>query len=109
MDTTLCHRKSPLSSRRDILARSAFGIGALGLASLLGQNSLANSAQSERPEASPLAPKHPHFEPKAKRVIHIFCEGGPSQVDTFDPKPALEKNHGRPVDDVASKSSQTLS
>lgn len=49
---------------------------------------------------SPLAPKQPHFAAQAKRVIHIFCEGGPSQVDTFDPKPMLDKFHDRPVDEV---------
>jgi hypothetical protein len=43
---------------------------------------------------SPLLPKAPHFKPKAKRIIHLFMNGGPSQVDTFDPKPALEKYHG---------------
>src|SRR5207248_4434153 len=47
------------------------------------------------PSANPLAPKKPHFAPKAKHVIHLFMNGGPSQVDTFDPKPALDKLHGQ--------------
>jgi hypothetical protein len=100
MLNALCSQQSPLITRRDILARSAFGIGALGLAALLPQNGFANTIAHTPAENSPLTPKQPHFEPKAKRVIHIFCEGGPSQVDTFDPKPALEKNHGRLVDEV---------
>jgi hypothetical protein len=49
---------------------------------------------------SPLTPKTPHFAPKAKRVIQIFCAGGPSQVDTFDPKPMLMKHDGKVVDEV---------
>ena len=55
---------------------------------------------AESAPLSPLAPKKPHFPARAKRVIHIFCEGGPSQVDTFDPKPALEKYHGKMADEV---------
>ena len=46
---------------------------------------------------NPLAPKPPHFAAKAKSVIFLFCYGGPSQVDLFDPKPALEKWHGQPI------------
>ena len=44
---------------------------------------------------NPLAPKQPHFPATAKRVIHLFMNGGPSHVDTFDPKPALDKYHGQ--------------
>jgi hypothetical protein len=66
----------------------ALGIGALGLTDLM------HAAES------PLQAHAPHFAPKAKRVIHIFPQGGPSQVDTFDPKPALEKYHGKSVDEV---------
>ncbi|MSR32034.1 MAG: DUF1501 domain-containing protein [Gemmataceae bacterium] len=47
--------------------------------------------------ADPLEPKAPHFTPKAKRVVHLFMNGGPSQVDTFDPKPALDKFHGKAI------------
>jgi hypothetical protein len=73
-------------SRRDLLVRSGLGFGALALADLL------------RAEvANPLAPKKPHFSPKAKRVVHLFMNGGPSQVDTFDPKPLLDKYHGKPL------------
>ncbi|MBS0266830.1 MAG: DUF1501 domain-containing protein [Planctomycetes bacterium] len=47
--------------------------------------------------AAPLAPRQPHFAPRAQRVVHLFMNGGPSQVDTFDPKPALAKYHGQPL------------
>jgi hypothetical protein len=67
-------------------------MGALGLAGLMtDQGLLASEA------ASPLAPKQPHFAPKVKRVIHFFCNGGPSHVDTFDPKPALAKYANQPL------------
>jgi hypothetical protein len=91
----LCDSSRPLTTRRDFLTRSALGIGGLGLAALLSETATAGEAP-----LSPLAPRQPHFAPKARRVIQIFCEGGPSQVDTFDPKPALEKHHGRLVDEV---------
>src|SRR5882672_7636221 len=83
-------------TRRDFLGRCGMGFGMLGLASLLGpaMPSLATDAISDN---SPLAPKSPHFPGKAKRVIHIFANGGPSHVDTFDPKPILAKLHGQPL------------
>src|SRR5262249_1921974 len=46
---------------------------------------------------NPLAPKQPHFRPRARQVVHLFMNGGPSQVDPFDPKPALDKYHGKPL------------
>jgi hypothetical protein len=61
------------------------GFGAIGLAQLL------------QAESASLAPKSPHFAPKAKQVIFLFLNGGPSQVDTFDPKPSLAKYHGQPM------------
>ena len=77
-------------SRRELLGRSGTGFGLLGLASVLSDNStLAND--------SPLAPKSTHFEPQAKHVVHLFMNGGPSQVDTFNYRPELEKYHGQPV------------
>jgi Protein of unknown function (DUF1501) len=78
-------------TRRDLLRRCGLGFGALGLAGVLDQAGLL----AAEPVASPLAPRQPHFPPKAKRVIHIFANGGPSHVDTFDPKPLLTKNHGK--------------
>jgi hypothetical protein len=84
-------------TRREFLCRCGMGMGGLSLAGLLGGlNSLAPSA-AEASEAftNPLTPRSPHFPGKAKRVIHIFANGGPSHVDTFDPKPALQKNAGK--------------
>src|SRR4051812_7871872 len=76
-------------SRRHMLQRMGTGMGVLGLSSLLqDQGQLAQAA------GNPLATKKSHFAPKAKHIIHLFMNGGPSQVDTFDPKPALTKHHG---------------
>ncbi|HEY1859715.1 MAG TPA: DUF1501 domain-containing protein, partial [Gemmataceae bacterium] len=68
------------------------GFAALGLAQLLGSEHLLGAPVSS---LSPLAPKDPPLPAKAKRVIHIFANGGPSHVDTFDPKPALAKYAGK--------------
>jgi hypothetical protein len=79
-------------SRREWLARTGVGMGLLGLAPLLA----ADRRPTTPPDpANPLAPRPPHFTPKAKRVIHLFANGGPSQVDTWDPKPALAKYAGK--------------
>jgi hypothetical protein len=79
-------------TRRDLLRTTANGFGLLALADLLAQG-----ADALRPgsPAGPLAPKAPHFAPRAKRVIFLFMHGGPSQVDTFDPKPRLKRHHGQ--------------
>ena len=81
-------------SRRDLLRRSALGMGALGLASILGED---GAMAGEAAPGGLLASKAPHFPAKAKRVVHFFLNGGPSQVDTFDPKPALARYDGRPI------------
>jgi hypothetical protein len=89
-------------TRREFLTRCGMGMGALGLGALLGQlGSLAPSANAAS-MTSPLLPRAPHFPGKAKRVIHLFMNGGPSHVDTFDPKPALEKHAGKmlPMDNL---------
>jgi hypothetical protein len=75
-----------------MLRRSAVGFGSLALASLLADESHA----TQRP-ADPLAAKPPHFPARAKRVIFLFMKGGPSHVDTFDPKPLLTRDDGRPL------------
>ena len=75
-----------LPSRREFLSRCGMGFGAVGLAGLLGETDLPGATL-----AGPLAPRAAHFPGKAKRVIHFFLNGGPSHVDTFDPKPALAK------------------
>ncbi len=89
MDTT-----SLLMTRREMLSRCGMGFGSLGLMQLLSsQGSLTASPAS--PVALPLAPRQPHFPGKAKRVIHLFMNGGPSHIDTFDPKPALARYAGQ--------------
>ena len=86
-------------SRRELLARYGTGVGLLGLATLLNDS----SAQAGlAPATNPLSPKAPHFRPKAKRIIHLYMNGGPSQVDTFDPKPALAKFEGQRPASIAS-------
>ncbi len=82
-------------TRRDFLQRCGIGFGSLGLASMLGPQAFGEPAGVNMDR--PLAPRSPHFPAKAKRVIHIFANGGPSQVDTFDPKPELTKWHGKPI------------
>ena len=81
----------PKLTRRDVLARAANGFGSIALASLLD---LPSSAAQH---VNPLAPKPPQLPAKAKSVIFLFMVGAPSQVDTFDPKPALDKYDGQPL------------
>lgn len=73
-----------------MLARCGTGLGLMALAPLLNE-------AAASPASLPLAPRPPHFAPKARRVVHLFMNGGPSQVDTFDPKPALHRYHGQPL------------
>ena len=85
MDT--CH---PSCSRRQALTSMACGFGFLAAAGMGHQQALGSIA-------NPLLPKNPHFAPRAKRVIFLFMQGGPSHVDTFDYKPRLEKDDGQMV------------
>ena len=78
--------------RRQFFTSSASGLGALALASLLRQDGLL--ADDER-STDPLAPKAPHFAPKAKSCIFFLPEGAPSHIDLFDPKPKLQQLHGQ--------------
>ena len=73
-----------MTSRRDMLQQSALGFGSLALTSLL---------QAE----NSLAAKRPHFRPRAKRVIFLFMKGGPAHMDTFEYKPLLQRDHGKPL------------
>src|SRR5437870_927607 len=82
-------------SRRELLRVSSAGFGSLALAGLLGEE--ARAAGVDPSTADPLAPRQPHFPAKAKRVIFLFMHGGPSQVDTFDYKPLLKRDHGKPL------------
>ncbi|MDE0260966.1 MAG: DUF1501 domain-containing protein [Bryobacterales bacterium] len=84
--------RAPLS-RRTMLRRSALGFGSLGLYSLLQQSDLLAAPAS----SGPLASKRPHFAPRAKRIIFLFMHGGVSHVDTFDPKPRLDSDNGKPL------------
>src|SRR5262245_45216169 len=87
-----------LLTRRQLLRRSACGMASLGLAAMFGKMGLTAEVGAGRDGfQSPLAPRAPHFPAKAKRVIHLFMNGGPSHVDTFDPKPMLEKYAGKPL------------
>ena len=86
-------------SRRDALRQMGAGMGAIGLAGMLGQDSLAAAGTP----VNPLAPRKPHFPAKAKRIIQLFMPGGPSQVDTFDYKPMLAKHAGQRPDMVNRK------
>lgn len=90
------HTFTPRWTRRELLARAGGGAGLLGLAGLLHDEGLltAEAATSGNP-LNPLAPKQPHFAAKAKSVIWLFINGGPSHVDTWDYKPALEKHDGQ--------------
>ena len=78
-------------TRRELLRACGMGMGTLAFAALSGSPLRAE----EKGYANPLAPKPPHFAPKVKRIIHLFMNGGPSQVDTFDPKPMLTKYDGK--------------
>ncbi|MDP6469149.1 MAG: DUF1501 domain-containing protein [Pirellulaceae bacterium] len=79
-------------TRREMLQRCGMGIGTLGLAGLCAQQ---HAAGAPLAAANPLAVKPPHFAGKARQVVHLFMNGGPSQVDTFDPKPRLSQLHGK--------------
>jgi hypothetical protein len=85
------HTPPALPSRRDMLRRAGAGFGSLALAALLADEAAA------QPAVNPLAPRVPHFRARARRVIFLFMPGGPSQVDTFDPKPRLTRDHGKPA------------
>jgi hypothetical protein len=85
-------------SRRQMLAQSSYGVGMIGLASVLAGQSHANM--------TPLAPRPPHFPARAKRIIHLWMNGGPSQVDTFDPKPALLRYAGQRPQSTAGLSTE---
>ena len=88
------HYRQP-KTRRDMLTQCGVGFGALAFAALFGEQAQAANVTSGK-IPGPLAAKLPMFAPKAKRVIFLFMHGGPSQVDTFDPKPLLTRDSGKP-------------
>ncbi|MFO0278220.1 MAG: DUF1501 domain-containing protein [Planctomycetota bacterium] len=75
-------------SRRQLLRQAACGFGALALGDLL---------RGATPAGDDLRPRRPHFAPRAKRIVFLFMHGGPAQVDTFDHKPLLQRDHGKPL------------
>src|SRR5437870_4520500 len=95
----MSHHRPPLEhnflTRRDFLSRCGMGMGAVGVAALLGEIGPLVPSLQAADDIHPLAPKAPPFPAKAKRVIHFFLNGGPSHVDTFDPKPMLDKYAGQ--------------
>ena len=86
----MSHKRQPVS-RRDFLCNSGSGLGAIALNAMLSAESAAGAV------TDPLKPKKPHFKATAKSVIFLFMEGGPSHLDLFDPKPALDKLAGQPM------------
>ena len=91
------HECSP--SRREMLIRCANGFGALALAALFGDPAFGRVLRNAPGGPRPLAPRPPHFPAKAKSVIFLYMDGGPSQVDTFDPKPRLDQRARPAVQD----------
>ena len=78
-----------LPGRRALLTRCGMGLGALALADLTTSEVIA--------AGNPLSSKQPHFKPRARHIIHLFMNGGPSHVDTFDPKVKLQEMAGKPL------------
>ncbi|MCA9082759.1 MAG: DUF1501 domain-containing protein [Planctomycetaceae bacterium] len=90
-----------VGTRRQLLKSTAAGFGHVALAAMLGTEGLqaANNApiDSDLRSKNPLAPATPHLPARAKRIVFLFMKGGPSHVDTFDPKPQLDRDHGKPL------------
>jgi hypothetical protein len=82
-------------SRRDLLRNAGGGFGMIALTALLAEDGLL--ASDDGRALNPLAPRRSHFTPKAKNVIFLFMSGGPSHLETFDPKPELARLHGQPL------------
>ncbi len=85
-----------LQTRRRLLQTSAIGFGQLAMTAMLGREATAASMKATTP-ANPLAPQLPNLPARAKRVVFLFMKGGPSHVDTFDPKPLLQRDSGKPL------------
>src|SRR5438105_187290 len=88
-----CHRYTPTPlNRRSFLRQAGCGFASVALAVMWAEEQIV----AEEKAAAPLASKQPHHRPRAKNVIFLYMDGGPSQVDTFDPKPRLNAEHGQP-------------
>jgi hypothetical protein len=96
-----CGRFARPRTRREFLARAGAGLGGIALADLLSRAappaSAAAAPDASRDVVAPMAPRTPHYAPKAKSVIWLFMEGAPSAVDLFDPKPELDKGDGKKI------------
>src|SRR5580765_2129301 len=84
-------------TRRQFLQRAGMGFGAVSLAALLGEGLFGTSSAQAADAMATLLPRQPHFPAKAKHVVHIFAQGAPSHVDTWDPKPALTQYNGKAI------------
>src|SRR5271170_1716936 len=84
-------------ARRHFFRECGIGVGKIALAGLLTDALTARTFGSPGDGPNPLLPRSPHFAPKAKRVIHLFMAGAPSQLDLFDPKPELTRLEGKPL------------
>src|SRR5262245_32242744 len=94
-----------LQTRRQFLKRCPTGLGAVALAGILGDRLGAKTPVADTP-GSPLAPKAPHFAPKAKRVIYLHMSGAPPQHELFDYKPKLNEHHLKPCPDELLKNAR---
>ena len=83
------------TTRREMLRRSANGFGALALAALMGEQASGQALRDQQGAGAGSGPYH--HAPRARNVIFLYMDGGPSQVDTFDPKPRLDREHGQPI------------
>src|SRR5215213_9049613 len=91
-------------TRREILKRAMLGFGSVALMDALARRSFASPVTAGAlPIAGPLAARSPHFPARAKRVIYIFLDGGLSQVDSYDYKPVLQRDDGKPLPDSIAK------
>src|SRR5262245_412966 len=100
MRSTCCHRHETVLTRREALVKSGAGLGAMALAHLIARDeaiAATNLPGSAAANVDPLSLKRPHFQPTARAVISLFMQGGPSQMDTFDPKPELARLDGQPL------------
>src|SRR5580698_4647245 len=90
------HLEDHFLTRRQFLQRAGMGFGALSLAALFGNGLFAPKVFGMEAEAT-LLPKTPPLPAKAKHVVHIFAQGAPSHIDTWDPKPSLTRLDGQPI------------
>lgn len=99
------HNIEKKQSRRNFLTKTSLGLGAMALGSLVGSNLIGQHAAPKvaSSSADAILNNLPHFAPKAKRIVYLFMSGGPSQMDIWDYKPALEKMHGKDLPDSVRK------